>query len=299
MYSPLIGRFMQRDPIGPAAGDENLYRYVDNDPINFDDPSGMQALQSGDGTGGTWQPRSSDTGTPIQGCAPTIQEGGRENVLRLHAPNARTGAQVESGRTFNLRDTHPPAAVPGPVPRDRYEFLDRYRAFLQAQAASDDEKVRFVIVQSLIMAKGDAQKAFQLVYDARHINGAGDDVLTSADKFFNMWVARKLAQDWVHDHLPVLLRPLTPAIVAIPTGLGAQIISNGYQILKSSDSIRESWLLRDDKNCPPSPPTRLQWSWGSRGATAAAHGYPEMQVGSPEWKDFMKWLDKVTEETYY
>ena len=44
MYSPLIGQFAQRDPLGYAAGDENLYRYVDNRPTDATDPSGMEIV---------------------------------------------------------------------------------------------------------------------------------------------------------------------------------------------------------------------------------------------------------------
>ena len=34
MYSPLIGRFLQTDPLGFDAGDNNIYRYFGNNPIN-------------------------------------------------------------------------------------------------------------------------------------------------------------------------------------------------------------------------------------------------------------------------
>jgi RHS repeat-associated protein len=38
---PSTGRWMSQDPISFAAGDTNLYRYVNNNPINHTDPSGL------------------------------------------------------------------------------------------------------------------------------------------------------------------------------------------------------------------------------------------------------------------
>lgn len=40
-YSPSLQRFISQDPMGPNAGDTNLYAYVGNDPVNFIDPSGL------------------------------------------------------------------------------------------------------------------------------------------------------------------------------------------------------------------------------------------------------------------
>jgi hypothetical protein len=42
MYDPVLGRFLQTDPIGYAAG-ANLYAYVRGDPVNFVDPLGLQS----------------------------------------------------------------------------------------------------------------------------------------------------------------------------------------------------------------------------------------------------------------
>jgi RHS repeat-associated protein len=40
-YDPQTGRFLSQDPIGFAAGDMNLYRYVGNSTPNFTDPTGL------------------------------------------------------------------------------------------------------------------------------------------------------------------------------------------------------------------------------------------------------------------
>ena len=40
-YDAAIGRFMSQDPMGFAAGDTNLYRYVQNTPTDASDPSGL------------------------------------------------------------------------------------------------------------------------------------------------------------------------------------------------------------------------------------------------------------------
>jgi RHS repeat-associated protein len=40
-YQPTLGRFMQNDPVRFDAGDINLYRYCENDPVNRMDSTGM------------------------------------------------------------------------------------------------------------------------------------------------------------------------------------------------------------------------------------------------------------------
>ncbi len=48
-YDPKTGRWTSQDPLGFDAGDSNLYRYVNNDPTEATDPSGMDYLNINNG----------------------------------------------------------------------------------------------------------------------------------------------------------------------------------------------------------------------------------------------------------
>ena len=65
-YSPALGRFLQTDPIG-IADDLNLYAYVGNNPINFNDPSGLSAAAASMLLGklGSWGRENAGTLTEI------------------------------------------------------------------------------------------------------------------------------------------------------------------------------------------------------------------------------------------
>ena len=41
-YHPVLGRFLQSDPVGFGGGDANLFRYCGGDPVNWTDPFGLQ-----------------------------------------------------------------------------------------------------------------------------------------------------------------------------------------------------------------------------------------------------------------
>lgn len=43
-YSPLAGKFLQRDPLGYTAGSLNLYEYVNGNPLMETDPMGLSSL---------------------------------------------------------------------------------------------------------------------------------------------------------------------------------------------------------------------------------------------------------------
>ncbi len=44
LYQPELGRFLQPDPKEFGAGDYNLYRYCHNDPVNKNDPTGLEPV---------------------------------------------------------------------------------------------------------------------------------------------------------------------------------------------------------------------------------------------------------------
>jgi len=51
-YDPTTGRWTTQDPLGLQAGDSNLYRYVNNNPLDAVDPSGLQTPLGIPGTPG-------------------------------------------------------------------------------------------------------------------------------------------------------------------------------------------------------------------------------------------------------
>jgi RHS repeat-associated protein len=56
-YDPAMGRWISKDPMGFAAGDSNLYRYVKNAPTNYRDPSGFDGEEE---TQAYWQKQAED-----------------------------------------------------------------------------------------------------------------------------------------------------------------------------------------------------------------------------------------------
>ena len=111
-YDAAIGRWTSQDPLGFAAGDANLYRYVGNSPTNATDPSGLikaiepqgsggsepggqpnPPAQSGGGSGTTNPPAGgghpvpgNTPGKPPQKTQPPPTEDELEEWRRLHDP---------------------------------------------------------------------------------------------------------------------------------------------------------------------------------------------------------------------
>jgi RHS repeat-associated protein len=62
-YNPAVGQFTSPDPTGFAAGDANLYRYVDDNPATMTDPWGL----SGGAGGEQWDPGEGTVYSPDGG----------------------------------------------------------------------------------------------------------------------------------------------------------------------------------------------------------------------------------------
>ena len=68
-YSPTVGRFIELDPIGFDAGDNNWYRFVGNGPVGRVDPSGLWLTGYHIPTP-PWGPSvNMNPAVPIHGCA--------------------------------------------------------------------------------------------------------------------------------------------------------------------------------------------------------------------------------------
>ncbi len=68
VYDPKLGRWIERDPIGYAAGTMNLYENVVSNPLAHIDPYGLQAV----GKVGDPSRRFQDIWHSIDGCIPDM-----------------------------------------------------------------------------------------------------------------------------------------------------------------------------------------------------------------------------------
>jgi RHS repeat-associated protein len=86
VYHPGLGRSLQTDPTGFAAGDMNLYRYCDDDPVDRTDPTGLYVVRAID-----WDPGLHNGLSRSQ-----TGEAGDGTAWTTGVPNARERAESQS-----------------------------------------------------------------------------------------------------------------------------------------------------------------------------------------------------------
>jgi len=64
-YDSQIGRFLSEDPVGFQGGDNNVYRYSFNDPVNLEDPTGLTVTCTYNQFSGSLRCTDDSTGTVV------------------------------------------------------------------------------------------------------------------------------------------------------------------------------------------------------------------------------------------
>ena len=137
-YDPATGRWLSQDPIGFAAGDANLFRYVGNRPITATDPSGLEYATLDE--------------EYIALGGPTYVES---DYLRLRMSQVRLGAAmlriVNNGRCDSLRDVWAQLrpVVLANIGGYRSENFDTLPDFFQ-RAVEDVENSRIITTYSFL-----------------------------------------------------------------------------------------------------------------------------------------------------
>jgi RHS repeat-associated protein len=96
-YDSSIGRFITQDPIGFNAGDTNLYRYVNNNPINLIDPLGL-------GNRLVWQIREQTLSNGSSVTTYGVDENSNNTTVQVYRPK---GSLFPSGVKIGVNKNQP------------------------------------------------------------------------------------------------------------------------------------------------------------------------------------------------
>ncbi len=148
-YAAGLGRFTAGDPFGGSAqmGDPqsfNPYAYVQADPVNHIDPSGLDYIIPGGGSFNPGDPRNvnpNDTGVNVYGEAPRVDISEGNMIPRgLHRPNI----SFRRGPDFESRLTHRcfVPILPGKNGRETIkEMIDAVNKFIADQLSNQDPEI--------------------------------------------------------------------------------------------------------------------------------------------------------------
>ena len=108
-YDPEVGRFVSEDPIGFEGGDVNLYAYVQNNPVNRVDPTGLY-----------WFRQSWHTEYVVGRRGSLVEPGGLvSRVIEKYVPAGRTFGEIHDafvGAAIRAGVPDPLANIPSMIP---------------------------------------------------------------------------------------------------------------------------------------------------------------------------------------
>ncbi|MHB1038490.1 MAG: RHS repeat-associated core domain-containing protein, partial [Pirellulales bacterium] len=248
--------------------DAKVGRWLSEDPIGFDAGDANLSRYCGNG--------------PMIQTDPDGEHPGPPNHVHpawLVPPSVKYPVVGAPNEPYRPVLCFPPKAPSAPILNcNAQRLLDRYK-FFKSLGLTDNQMVAAIIQESLTIAKGNAVDAFGLVYEVRNAsNGACDnDLWASADHFYNAWTPRECYN--------------SKALSGVGSGscgsVAGLVGNSGYSFLK----YFRFPVGRDNPDVPPSRLTWLQWHWGNRGGRAAFWYSCDMWPTSPEWQDFIHWLD--------
>jgi RHS repeat-associated protein len=111
-YDPTLGRYTQPDPLGIDAG-ANPYAYVDGDPLNLTDPSGLATLQLG-GAGSVNIPLGPIGISIPLGVGIAVDTGGHVGVYGYWGGGVQIGAEAEAGLSIQVSNAQTICDLGGP-----------------------------------------------------------------------------------------------------------------------------------------------------------------------------------------
>lgn len=112
-YNPSLHRFISQDSIGLSGGDTNLYGYAFNDPVNYADPSGQNALAIPWGAVGTGALEGGEEGSTFGPWGALAGAGLAAGAVILY--------EYEKDKTNNPDISIPDTAQPDPNGRSSHE----------------------------------------------------------------------------------------------------------------------------------------------------------------------------------
>jgi RHS repeat-associated protein len=151
-YDPLIGRYIQSDPIGLSGG-INTYAYADGNPISYADPLGLNSRQSFN-WGSNYGPRVLANAADLKG-APTKKEGGLAQCAALVKQTVGGGLSTTTWRQGGVPSSSTPIGTAVATFNDEGKYNDYETGQHAAIFLGFDKQGRMLVLEQWKGIKND------------------------------------------------------------------------------------------------------------------------------------------------